>query len=982
MTHSAKARSALAGRLRRDMEGDVHFDEFSRGRYATDASPFQTFPLAVVLPKTQADLLAIMRLAWEAGVPVIARGGGTGRAGQAVGEGLVVDFSKYLTRLLYYDASARTCIVEPGITPAALNTALKPERVWFPVDIASAAQATIGGMSGSDAIGSRTLRYGRMRDNIVACDGILADGSEISFGEIPEDFGESAAEGGEAGLVLDLLEAAENAETIIQVLPNIGGGLTGYNVRALLAGDAPQNLAAFLTGSEGTLAIAKSIELKLTRRPRSRALGVCHFPSLSDALGATPEIVALGPTGVELTGPRIMDLGSQGQDSEPVRRILRRDAEALLFVEFMESNRVANARKLKDLADLLAQLGYPRSVSEVIGPAAQEGVRRVHRDGLARLYGRTSLPAAFAPVAEFALPLSQIAAASAEIIAVLSRHGWDVIWHGHVGVGAVYMRPWLPANGQAASEAAAVAEDVSAAFANFADHLTSVEGQGIARSYAAEATRPAKLTRLLEQIKTRFDPKNRLNPGKIVFPARPGPQSLRTQPPREAPSVLAALNCDGTALCRRLDAGLMCPSFRLTREERDSPRGRANTLRLALAGDLGPHALASDAMAETMALCASCKACRSECPRAVDIAQARIAVQKARLERVGPSKFEQTAAFLPHRAPRLRAWRHLLNLRDILPWTARLSETLTGISADRPWPHWSASPFAGHAFNGGGKTGGPEILLFPDTFNSYFDPVTLRAAADVLSASGFHLHILVPPPGERPYCCGRTFLEMGLVEEARREARRLIAAARPFTERGIPLVGLEPACVLTIRDEFVTQLAVDGAPELASATSLFEEVMSEPAAAQALTPRLLKIEAEILFSAHCHQHAFGTAGLARQVAAMVPGTIVIEAEKACCGMGTTFGYRPEAVSSSLGMGELSLFPQIRRTGRNTLLVADGFACRKQIADGTGRTARHSAVLLKLALAAKQKFGREWNDGSANDGKLARRLTRLRKDYFR
>jgi Fe-S oxidoreductase len=676
-----------------------------------------------------------------------------------------------------------------------------------------------------------------------------------------------------------------------------------------------------------------------------------------------------------------MELGAEAVNSEAVQRILRRDSEALLFVEFMETNRVANARKLKELADCLAERGHVRAVVEVIGPAAQEGMRRVHRYGLQRLYGRTSLPAAFAPVADFALPLGQMAAASEAIAAVLARHGWDVLWHGHADVGALYMRPWLAAGDRAAREAQAVAADVSAALTSFAGGVVGVEGQGMARSFAAEAARSAKLTQLLEQIKTRFDPKHRLNPGKIVAPALPDARSLRSQPPNGAVPTLAALSCDGTSLCRRLDTGVMCPSFRLTRDERDSPRGRANTLRLTLAGELGPDALASEAMRETMALCASCKACRVECPRAVDIAQARIAVQQARLQKTGPSKFEASLAFLPHHAPGLRGWRHLLNLRDLLPWTARLSEKLTGVSADRPWPHWSAAPFSRHAFHDR-EGAGAEILLFPDTFNSHFDPVTLRAGADVLAASGFRLHLLAPPAGERPYCCGRTFLEMGYLDEARREAQRLIAAAKPFIERGIPLIGLEPACLLTMRDEFVSLLALDGAKQLAASALLFEEIMSRPGAAKTLTPLLLQIEAEVLFFAHCHQHAFGTAALARQIAALVPGTIMIEAEKACCGMGTTFGYRPETVSSSLGMGELSLFPQIRRAGRNTLLVADGFACRKQIADGTGRAARHSAVLLKLALAAKEKFGREWDDGKANSGNLARRLSRLRRDYFR
>ncbi len=979
MTLSSKARSALAGRLRQLTEGDVVTDDFSRGRYATDGSPFQTFPAAVVLPKTQDDLLATVRVAWEAGLAVVARGGGTGRAGQAVGEGLVIDCSKYLTRLLYYDASAQTCIVEPGITPAALNEALKPERVWFPVDIESALQATIGGMAATDAIGARAMLYGRMRDNIAACDVILSHGGEISFDEIPHDFAHNDAAREESTLVLDLLEAAQNSEAAIRALHAVRGGHYGYNVQALLPETAEQNLAALLAGSEGTLAIAKRIELKLARMPLNRAIGVCHLPSLTEALRAIPRIAALDPIGIELTSRRILEFGLTGRDaSDPARRLLRKDAEALLFVEFMQGNRVENARQLKALAEAMAQLGHVRAVSELIGPAAQEAARRAHRAGLSRVYGTTTAPAALLPLTQLALPLDRLAAGAEDFLAVFRRHDVEVVCHGHVGVGALYLRPWIRSVG-VLPDAEAIAGEAEAALQACDGALGNVEGLGIARSFAMEAIRDPALTHLFEEIKTRFDPHNRFNPGKIVMPSKPQPAMLRRTAASEAATALAALNCDGTALCRRLDKSVMCPSFKVTRDERDSPRGRANTLRLALSGELGADALASDAMMETMSLCVSCKACRSECPRGVDIAQARIAVQSERVGRNGVSKFEESIAYLPHRAPRLRRWRHVLNLRDILPRASRLSERITGVSADRPWPRWSAAPFSGNRLEAAGD--GPELLLFADTFNSHFDPVTLRSAADVLAASGFRLRLLAPPPGERPFCCGRTFLEAGLVEEARIEARRLIAAALPFVERGVPLVGLEPACILTIRDELVNTLAEDGAEALARASLLFEEVMSQPIAVKAIKPRLMKIEAEALFAAHCHQHAFGTATLARRVAAMVPGINVIEADRSCCGMGTTFGYRPEMVATSLRMGEQSLFPQIRRASRDTLLVADGFACRKQINDGTGRTARHTAVLLKLALAAKEKFGDAADGDFRPDNRLSKRLSRLRRHYF-
>jgi FAD/FMN-containing dehydrogenase/Fe-S oxidoreductase len=980
MTLSPTARAAFAGHLRKKIEGDVLFDEFSRGRYASDASPFQTFPSAIVLPRTQDDLIAAMQVAWEKGVSVVARGGGTGRAGQAIGEGLIIDLSKYLTRLLYYDASAQSCIVEPGLTLAALNEALKPERVWFPIEIGSAEQATLGGMAATDAIGRRALHYGRMRDNISACDMILAHGAEISFHDVPPDFSHDGGASEEAELILDLLEIAESREDAIRALSSVAGSQHGYNLRALLPGEGQQNAAAFLAGSEGTLAITRRLELKLARRPTNRAIGVCHFPALADALRVTQRILALEPISIELSGRRILDAGFAGRTPpEAVRRFFRKDSQSLLLVEFMERNRVDLARKLKELTDLMAELGHPRGVSEVLGVAAQDAVHRAHDDGLSALYGRTELSAALVPISEVALPLEQLAPAAADIAAMFVRHGLDVIWHGHVGAGMLNVRPWIRAD-KNMPDLSVIARDAHEIFVEFAGRLSAVEGHGLARSYEMEAVRPVELTRLLEDVKARFDPQRRLNPGKIVSPAKPAPELMRSPPPPDMAAALSALNCNGTALCRRLDEGVMCPSFKLTRDERDSPRGRANTLRLALSGALGEGALASDAMAETMSLCVSCKACRSECPRSADVAQAKIVTQSERVREHGLSRFEASVAHLPDYAPTLRRWRHLVNLRDFVPWAGKLSEKVTGISSDRPWPRLSSAPF--YAYNLPDQDDGVEIVLFPDTFNNYYDGVTLRAAADVLSASGFKITILFPPKGKRPYCCGRTFLEVGLLDEARAEAQRLIEAMAPYTARGVPLVGLEPACILTIRDEMKTMLALDGASGLAAKTMLFEEAMSMPHVADTIKPRLRRIEAETFIAPHCHQRAFGTSEQARNVAEYVPGITVSDTKKSCCGMGVSFGYKPETVEASLQMGELSLFPQIRRSTRDTLLIADGYGCRKQISDGTGRTARHTAVLLKLALDAKQKFGPAQGSGEPENSRLSRRLKRMKKHYFK
>jgi FAD/FMN-containing dehydrogenase/Fe-S oxidoreductase len=814
MNHPAFLRSHLARRLRREIAGDVLFDDFDRARYATDASLYQTFPAGIVLPKTQEDVAAAVSIAFEAGMPVMARGGGTGQSGQAVGEGLVIDFSKYMTRLLTYDANAKTCIVEPGITLAALNTALLQHRVWFPIDITSAKQATIGGMAGTDAIGWRALRYGRMRDNIVAMDAVLADGRPASFGEVPEDLGQGG-HGATGALILDLLEVIEAQEAAIRTLPPILGAQRGYNLAALLPDVEQQNVAALLTGSEGTLAIARRIELKLVRRQGSRALGICHFPTLAAALSAIPAIIALDPTAIELADRQIIEAGLAGLvATDPVRRILRQDSAALLFVEFSEGNRVSNMRKLKELLDAMFAMRHVRAVSEVIGARMQRATWAVRAAGLSRLaYGQPRHPLT---LEEFAVPVTRLAEAAAAFDELFAKRAMSLIWHGHAGAGTLHLRPAAPGYGDAHT-AREVAEEAAALLATLTGSVAGEKGYGTERSDVLRRMMGGRLGALHEQVKLRFDPLNRLNPGKLVFPPRAEESALQRANGRAA--ALAAIAaapiapeipaCVGNGLCRSLGDGTMCPSFRATRNERDSPRGRANSIRLALTGALGEGAFTSDAMAETLKLCVSCKACRVECPQAVDIASAKIAFEAARRVERPLSRFERAAAFLPHYAPSLRRWRHLLNLRDFVPWMGRLSERMTGLADDRPWPRWQRQPFPSPEPIG--PEDGREILLFPDTFNAYFDVSALHSAADVLAAGGFRVRPLTPPEGERPFCCGRTFLELGLIEEARAEARRLIEAVTPFIARGMPLVGLEPACLLTMRDEYAGVLKVEGA---------------------------------------------------------------------------------------------------------------------------------------------------------------------------
>lgn len=1006
--HVRFASSNAAAKLRRAIKGETLFSVFDCAQYATDASIYQIFPLGVVAPRDDEDLLALVEIALEEGLALTPRGAGTALAGQALGEGLVIDFSRHFNKVLSIDAEGRRCLVQPGVTLAALNAALGAHGLWFPVEIAAPGLSTIGGMAGVNAAGLRGMRHGAMRDNVVSIDAVLADGRQIRFTELPPHLDDESLPEQAGDLIFDLLEVGERHEAQIRIAQGaVGQGTVGrvsggFGLDALLPSPQGQNLARLLVGSEGTLALSRALELKLAPLPGARALGVCPFPSLASALTAVPRIAALEPAAIELVDRRLLDLASLGSDMAPaIKRLVRGDPEALLFVEFDDGNQVHNTKRLSDLNRVMTELGHGRgySVTEAVGSGAQQALWDVRQFGFDRLsYMRGRERAVAALVGQFAAPLDGLAAFAAEAGDALARHGVGVVWHGHVGAGCLHLRLALDLKTtEDMRTLRGVAGELAAAVARVGGQYAGGEGVGLARSELLEQANEPGVNEVIAEVKALFDPEHRFNPGKIIAPPpMDAPSMLRIRLEDSAPEgeeksapefalapesalesvpalssipahssipALASLpalgavslfdlasRCDGSGLCRKTDDGLMCPSFRVTGAERDSPRGRANSFRLALSGDLGPveEALASEEMYETMKLCVSCKACKRECPHGIDIGAMKVASNSAHAARHGLSRFDQTWAHLPDYLHRARKWRRLLNLRDAAGVLARLSERFLGLSADRPWPRLGEAPFAG-----GGPVGpeeGPEVLLFADTFNLYFDGTALRAAVDVLAAAGYRVHILTPPADERAYCCGRTFLEAGLVDDARREVSRLIGAAHPFVARGVKLVGLEPSCLLTLRDEAQTLAPTPEAREVAQNALLFEEFVAAEADAGRFAPPLRPIEARALLHGHCWQKAFGSMAAVKKTLALAPGLEVEETDAGCCGGAGGFAYRPDTLRTSLTMAEQALFPAIRKTDVDTLIVADGFSCRQQINSGAGRTALHTAVVLKLALA--------------------------------
>ena len=964
--------------LKAELAGEARFDRFTRGRYATDASHYQVMPIGVVSPRSIEDVDRAIAIAREEGVSVLPRGGGTSQAGQTVNTSLVVDCSQYLDRVIDLDVAGRRCVVEPGIVLDELNRGLRPHGLWFPVDVSTASRATIGGMVANNSCGARSLRYGNTRENVIAIDALLADGSKAHFGPMAPDLSNIPPASPLQPLARDMLDlAVAEAETIEARFPKVQRRVGGYNLDALVPGRNDLNLAHILVGSEGTLAFSTRIELKLAPLIRTRAVGACHFGSFHRAMEMAQHIVKLGPIAVELIDRTMLGLAREIAIFEPtVTAVVRDDPEAILFVEFAEDDPDENVRRLHQLAELVGDFGLSwrgsgaqwGGVVEVLDPRLQAAVTDMRTAGLNIMMSMKEARKPISFVEDCAVPLDRLADYTARLTEIFERNGTRGTWYAHASVGCLHVRPVLNLRLDRDVKAMrAIAEQAFALVRAYKGSHSGEHGDGIVRSEFHAAMFGERLVHAFAQVKDRFDPNGLFNPGKIVrAPKFDDRTYFRYGPdyrPVDIPTHLdwsafpgagggfqgAVEMCNNNGACRALAGGVMCPSYRATRDERDVTRGRANTLRLAISGQLGADALAADAMAETMKLCVSCKACRRECPTGVDMARMKIEVQAARAARHGLSLHDRLVGYLPRYAPAASKLPWLLNLRNQVPLLARLSERIAGLSAQRKLPRWRRDVFDEQpSCQGSGSRG--EVVLLADTFNRYFEPENIEAAIAVLVASGRRVHLAKPVTGRRPLCCGRTFLAVGAVDEARREAERTLAALAPFVARGIPVVGLEPSCLFGFRDEIPALLRSEDARRVADHAFTFEEYIAREADRGAFAPPLAPIGRRVLLHGHCHQKSFAVMPAVETALKLVPDLAVETIESGCCGMAGAFGYGADTIEVSCAMGELSLLPAVRAAGPQTLIVADGTSCRHQIRDGTGREALHVARVLAMGLA--------------------------------
>jgi len=981
--------SPLARRLRKELRGDVLFDRASRARYATDASIYQILPVGVVVPRDQADLALALNIARDAGAPLLARGAGTSQCGQTVGEALVIDNSKWLNDVVDFDAAARTVTVEPGIVLDHLNAWLKPHGLWFPVDVSTGAQCTIGGMAGNNSCGSRSIEYGNMVHNVLAIDAILPDDTQLRFGPVARAPQDGRAAQIYAGLrEIATRERAEIAERMPRVLRRVGG----YNIDIFdcqnpraYSDDGLPNLAHVLVGSEGTLAYSRQLTLKLSPLPAHKVLGVVNFPTFYQAMDMTRHIVKLGPVAVELVDRTMIGLSMSNPAFRPViERALVGNPEAILLVEFAGDEHNALLRRLDDLVSLMGDLGLPDAVVRMADAGAQKALWDVRKAGLNIMMSMKGDGKPVSFIEDCAVPLEHLAEYTSQLTEVFHRNGTEGTWYAHASVGTLHVRPILDMRRDGAARMRAIAEEAAELVRKYKGAFSGEHGDGLCRGEWVAWQYGPKIHQAFRDIKALFDPGNRFSPDRIVQPPRMDDSTnFRFPPAYRAIDLTPSLDwsgwnvlrdpltgietapgtggdpahglakavemCNNNGHCRKFDAGTMCPSYRVTKDEKHVTRGRANTLRLALSGQLGDDGLASAEVKEVLDLCVSCKGCKRDCPTGVDMAKIKIEARAAWTRRHGIGLRERMVAYMPRYAPAASLLAPLVNALDRVPLVSPLVKRWLGFAGERSLPRFGGAFLDGSRKAAGGPLGPRSVLLFVDTFNNYMEPGNARAAEMVLRAAGYDVHYSAQPGG-KPLCCGRTFLAAGLVDEARAEARRALDALKPYVDAGVPVVGLEPSCLLSLRDEFLNYGFGDEARKLADSALLFEEFLVREQQAGRCELKLKALPGgKALVHGHCHQKAFDAFRPVQAVLKWIPGLQLDVVESSCCGMAGSFGYEAEHYEASRAMAELSLLPAVRQAGAGTIVVADGTSCRHQIHDGAGADAVHVACVLAAAL---------------------------------
>ena len=941
----------------------VFVDRPTRLLFATDASLYEMEPLAVVYPRTQADVQHVMRVAQRRGVPVLPRGGGTSLAGQGVNHAIVLDFTRHMAGLLEVNAQEGWARVQPGLVIAELNRLIHARGLHFPIDPSTANQAALGGVIGNNSCGAHSGVYGKTIDNVIAVDVVLSDGSPARFVDLDQRSlaAREAQQNLEGAIYREVRRiGGQHADEIRTRYPKVFRRVSGYNLDTLLE-TGPRNLARLIVGSEGTLATVVEATVRLRTLPKAKGIVAAHFRSVHEAAEATVVALQHAPAAVEMVDRAIINRCRESLGYRVLVDFVQGDPGAILLIEFFGDTASDVAPKLDALRVDLERAGLGYAAMTTLDPVAQQRMWKMRQAGLGLLMGGRGAAKPLAFVEDAAVNPEDLPRFVDRFDERIHAHGFQAAYYGHASVGCLHIRPLV--NVKDAAQLTAM-EDLAGEIADlvleFGGSLSGEHGDGILRGVYSERMFGPRITQAFRDLKRAFDPQGLLNPGKIID-TPPFRDNLRLSPATrsvETPTYLdfsaegglarAAEQCNGQGSCRRFQ-GIMCPSFMVTNDEEHSTRGRANLLRQALNGGLAQEELTGDRLHAALDLCVECKACKAECPSGVDMAKLKVEVLARYHDQHGTSlrdrafarvnligRLGSRAATLSNAAGGLRPLRWLMH------------RTL-GIHEQRRLPQFASQSFPGwfrRRRPAPGATPRGEAVFFDDTFTDYFHPEVGRAAVRVLEALGYRVTVL-PALG----CCGRPAISKGKVTLAKKWAAQTIAALQPYAERGALIVGTEPSCLLTLRDEYLDLVPGEATRVVAAQAVLLDELLLRCADDGVDVPAIFRndLHQRILLHTHCHQKALAGTDPSLLALGLVPGYDVELVDSACCGMAGSFGFETEHFAISQAMGARTLFPAVDAAPDDIAIVVTGVSCRQQIAQFTRRSPRHSAELLAGAL---------------------------------
>ena len=948
----------IAKEIQGQVKGKVLFDEFSRGRYSTDSSLYQIKPVGAVLPVDTNDVLQIMEYSQKHHIPLLARGGGSSQCGQTVGESIVLDYSKHQNKILEFNKEEKTVWVEPGIVLDQLNAYLKPYGLWYPVDVSTSSRATIGGMTGNNSCGSRSLYYGNMVNNVLAVEAILDDGTIHTFEDINKNYLEiTNDQNRQYQIIKKFLDIKEKTKEEIDLhFPITQRRVGGYNID--LINPNGFNTSNILVGSEGTLSLFKKIKLKLWEIPKQKVLGVCFFQKFNEAMALTKEMVKLKPTTVELLDKNLIDLAKAiPLYAGEINKYIKGDPEAVLMVEFIDEDLDLARQKLKDLESLVKTDNADNHFAAHENLQDQKAIFEIRKAGLNILMSMKGDKKAVAFIEDCAVTLEHLDDYTSKLKEIFRKYNTSGMFYAHASVGTLHVRPVLNMKTEEdVKNMKSIAEEAFALVKQYKGSHSGEHGDGIVRSEFHEMMFGKKIVSAFEEIKDTFDPKGLLNPGKIVRPFKSDDRSLmRYKPGYKAENITthydwsawgqfsdAVEMCNNNGACRKLDSGVMCPSYRVTKEEKDLVRGRANTLRLALSNQLPEGSFASKEMFETMELCVSCKACQRECPMSVDMAKMKSEFLSHYYKKFSMSIKDKIISDMPKLIWLLKIIAPIFNTVKNVPLLDKAIEFF-GFSSKRQMPVVQNIAPLKEIYQTQPQLNN-KIILLADTFNINFEIKNIMYAIKVLNKFGYQA--IIPSFDDsnlsRPLCCGRTYISFGQMDKAKYEMNRFTNYIVNNGYAEMPVVGIEPSCLLTFNDEYKSLKGIDKREQLQNKFYLIEEFILEQIQ-QGKKVNASTYTKNVLVHGHCHQKSQDRfKGLLDLLKILNIKHKAIDSS--CCGMAGSFGYSSKNFDISKKMANLSLIPTINEHPED-VVVANGTSCRQQIFDFSKRDAKHVSELL-------------------------------------